>query len=49
MISNISQIKRKAKLEKAFSYFSIFLAYVIPICLLIIVGLFSLTAVYQSF
>ncbi len=49
MISNISQIKRKARMEKTLSFIGRFLAYLIPICVLIIVGLYSLSAVSQSF
>ncbi len=49
MISNISQIRRKAILEKAIYYVGLFLAYAIPICVLIVIGLLSLSAVSQSF
>ncbi|MHA1217446.1 MAG: hypothetical protein ACTSO5_02035 [Candidatus Heimdallarchaeaceae archaeon] len=49
MMSNISQIKRKAKMEKARFYIGVFLAYAISICVLIVIGLLSLSAVSQSF
>jgi hypothetical protein len=49
MMSNISQIKRKARMEKVKSYFGIFLAYAISICALIVIGLLSLSALSQSF
>ena len=48
MISNISQIKRKAKLEKSLYLIGKFLVYIIPLCILILVGLFSLSAISQS-
>jgi len=49
MMSNISQIKRKARMEKARSYIGMFLAYAVSICVLIVIGLLSLSAISQSF
>ncbi|MCE7748588.1 MAG: hypothetical protein GPJ51_09315 [Candidatus Heimdallarchaeota archaeon] len=49
MMSNINQIKRKARMEKARSYFGMFLVYAISICVLIVIGLLSLSALSQSF
>ena len=49
MISNISQIKRKARMEKAMSFIGMFLAYAMSICVLILIGLLSLSAISQSF